>query len=81
MCVPFVSNHLHPLIIDRPIDTSSVSYCAPPSAILIQQFDISYIAANDSVVFNVTAASVVCAPIKPVPRTLRKHLHNRRNLI
>jgi len=38
--------------------TSSVSYCAPPSAILIQQFDISYIASNDSVVFNVTAASV-----------------------
>ncbi|KZS98530.1 TRP-domain-containing protein [Sistotremastrum niveocremeum HHB9708] len=43
---------------DDSLFTSSVSYCAPPEAILIRQFDISYFASNDSVVFNVTAASV-----------------------
>ncbi|KAI0342094.1 TRP-domain-containing protein [Trametopsis cervina] len=39
--------------------TSSVSYCAPPESILIQQFDVAYIEHNRSVVFNVSAASVL----------------------
>ena len=38
--------------------TSSVSYCAPPIALLIQQFDITYFAANNSIFFNVSASSV-----------------------
>ncbi|KAH8080273.1 TRP-domain-containing protein [Cristinia sonorae] len=39
--------------------TSSVSYCSPPESLLIQQFDIAYIEKNTSVVFNVSAASVL----------------------
>lgn len=38
--------------------TSSVSYCAPPIALLVQQFDITYFAANASVFFNISASSV-----------------------
>lgn len=38
--------------------TSSVSYCAPPELVLVQQFDVTYIAANASVFFNISAASV-----------------------
>ena len=39
--------------------TSSVSYCATPKSLLIQQFDVAYIASNSSVNFNISAASVV----------------------
>ena len=39
--------------------TSSVTYCEPPEAILIQEFSIIYFAANQSVSFNISAASVV----------------------
>ncbi|OCH88879.1 TRP-domain-containing protein [Obba rivulosa] len=39
--------------------TSSVTYCAPPEAILVQQFDVAYFAANSSVNFNISAASVL----------------------
>ncbi|GBE80977.1 TRP-domain-containing protein [Sparassis crispa] len=38
---------------------SSVSYCAPPEEILIEQLDVSYFQANNSISFNVTAASVL----------------------
>ncbi|KAG6813315.1 hypothetical protein H0H92_012128 [Tricholoma furcatifolium] len=38
--------------------TSSVTYCEPPETLLIQQFDIAYFAANQSVSFNVSVASV-----------------------
>ncbi|KAF8584826.1 TRP-domain-containing protein [Ramaria rubella] len=38
--------------------TSSVTYCEPPEAILIQEFSIIYFAANQSVSFNISAASV-----------------------
>ncbi|KAF8510575.1 hypothetical protein BU17DRAFT_70012 [Hysterangium stoloniferum] len=38
--------------------TSSVTYCSPPEAILIQEFSIIYFAANESVSFNISAASV-----------------------
>ncbi|KAI0074157.1 TRP-domain-containing protein [Panus rudis PR-1116 ss-1] len=44
---------------DESLFTSSVSYCAPPESLLIQQFDIAYIASNRSVNFNVSAASVL----------------------
>lgn len=44
---------------DESLFTSSVSYCAPPDAILVQQFDIAYIKKNSSVTFNVSVASVV----------------------
>ncbi|KAA1472856.1 TRP-domain-containing protein [Dentipellis sp. KUC8613] len=40
------------------IFTSSVSYCAPPETLLVQKFDIAYTPANNSVTFNVSAASV-----------------------
>ena len=39
--------------------TSSVSYCAPPESLLVQQFDIAYVQKNSSVSFNVSIASVV----------------------
>jgi hypothetical protein len=39
--------------------TSSVTYCEPPETLLIQQFDIAYIAKNQSIFFNISAASVV----------------------
>lgn len=39
--------------------TSSVTYCAPPESLLIEQFDIAYFAKNESIVFNISAASVV----------------------
>ncbi|KAJ3988312.1 hypothetical protein F5890DRAFT_1492782 [Lentinula detonsa] len=38
--------------------TSSVTYCAPPETLLIQQFDVEYFAANNSVSFNISAESV-----------------------
>ena len=39
--------------------TSSVSYCAPPENLLVEQFDVAYFPSNNSLVFNVSAASVV----------------------
>lgn len=39
--------------------TSSVSYCAPPEEILVQQLDLIYFKANNSISFNVSAASVL----------------------
>lgn len=39
--------------------TSSVTYCTPPETLLITRFDVAYFAANRSVSFNVSAASVV----------------------
>ncbi|KAI0253982.1 hypothetical protein BJV78DRAFT_1187714 [Lactifluus subvellereus] len=38
--------------------TSSVSYCAPPENLLVEQFDVAYFPANNSLVFNISAASV-----------------------
>ncbi|KAH9986524.1 hypothetical protein BJV74DRAFT_964366 [Russula compacta] len=38
--------------------TSSVSYCAPPENLLVEQFDVAYFPSNNSLVFNVSAASV-----------------------
>ncbi|EPQ57401.1 TRP-domain-containing protein [Gloeophyllum trabeum ATCC 11539] len=43
---------------EKSLFTSSVSYCSPPEAILISQFDVKYFADNSSVFFNVSAASV-----------------------
>ncbi|KAK7035296.1 hypothetical protein VNI00_012063 [Paramarasmius palmivorus] len=39
--------------------TSSVTYCRPPESLLVQQFDVTYFAKNQSVSFNITAASVI----------------------
>ncbi|CAL1706967.1 unnamed protein product [Somion occarium] len=44
---------------ERSLFTSSVSYCAPPESLLVQQFDIAYIEKNSSVSFNVSIASVI----------------------
>ncbi|KAI0371209.1 TRP-domain-containing protein [Pilatotrama ljubarskyi] len=44
---------------DKSLFTSSVTYCAPPESLLVEQFDIAYFAKNQSIVFNVSAASVV----------------------
>lgn len=41
------------------IVTSSVTYCAPPETLLIEQFDLAYFAKNSSISFNISAASVV----------------------
>ncbi|KAI1796523.1 TRP-domain-containing protein [Ganoderma leucocontextum] len=43
---------------DDSLFTSSVTYCAPPESLLIEQFDIAYFAKNESIVFNISAASV-----------------------
>ncbi|KAK2467897.1 hypothetical protein APHAL10511_000192 [Amanita phalloides] len=40
------------------IFTSSVTYCEPPETLLIQHFDVIYFASNQSVHFNISAASV-----------------------
>ena len=51
--------------------TSSVTYCEPPETLLIQQLDVVYFASNESVFFNISAASVVgaglsyCASVRP----------------
>ncbi|KAJ3576785.1 hypothetical protein NP233_g209 [Leucocoprinus birnbaumii] len=37
---------------------SSVTYCAEPQTLLVQQFDIAFFPANQSVSFNISAASV-----------------------
>ncbi|EJD37992.1 TRP-domain-containing protein [Auricularia subglabra TFB-10046 SS5] len=38
--------------------TSSVTYCAEPRALLIQQFNVQYVRANNSIIFDIQAASV-----------------------
>lgn len=43
---------------DDSLFTSSVTYCSPPETLLIQQFDIAYFAKNQSIWFNISAASV-----------------------
>lgn len=43
--------------------TSSITYCAPPETLLIQQFDVAYFAKNSSILFNISAASVVSCPL------------------
>ncbi|KAF5370607.1 hypothetical protein D9758_002062 [Tetrapyrgos nigripes] len=43
---------------DESLFTSSVTYCEPPETLLVQQFDVAYIAKNQSVSFNIIAASV-----------------------
>lgn len=53
-----------------PLDTeiclavaSSVTYCQPPETLLIDRFDIAFFPRNQSVSFNISAASVVCPPV------------------
>ncbi|KAJ7703307.1 hypothetical protein B0H17DRAFT_1003879 [Mycena rosella] len=43
---------------DGTLFTSSVTYCKPPETLLIQQFDVKYFAANTSIFFDISAASV-----------------------
>ncbi|KAG0143055.1 hypothetical protein CROQUDRAFT_49369 [Cronartium quercuum f. sp. fusiforme G11] len=40
------------------IETSSVSYCSPPVAIVIDTFDVRYYTSNNSLNFDLSAASV-----------------------
>ena len=42
-----------------PSVTSSVTYCEPPETLLVQRLDVVYFASNQSVFFNISAASVV----------------------
>ncbi|KZT11047.1 TRP-domain-containing protein [Laetiporus sulphureus 93-53] len=44
---------------ERVIYTSSVSYCSQPQEILVEQLYIEYYPANNSIFFNVSAASVL----------------------
>ncbi|KAF9484418.1 TRP-domain-containing protein [Pholiota conissans] len=43
---------------EESIFTSSVTYCNPPETLLIQRFELAYFPANNSITFNVSAASV-----------------------
>ncbi|KAF8070229.1 hypothetical protein FPV67DRAFT_1486684 [Lyophyllum atratum] len=43
---------------EQSLFTSSVTYCEPPETLLIQQFDVAYVAKNQSISFNISAASV-----------------------
>ncbi|GLB37155.1 putative integral to membrane protein [Lyophyllum shimeji] len=43
---------------EQSLFTSSVTYCEPPETLLIQQFDVAYFAKNQSISFNISAASV-----------------------
>lgn len=52
LTLPLVSAHEDILF------TSSVSYCAPPENLLVEHFDVAYFPSNNSLVFNVSAASV-----------------------
>ncbi|KAI9509743.1 TRP-domain-containing protein [Russula earlei] len=52
LSLPLVHSHEDVLF------TSSVSYCAPPENLLVEQFDVAYFPSNNSVLFNVSAASV-----------------------
>lgn len=42
-----------------PLDTSSITYCDPPSTLLISRFEVAYFPHNSSIAFNISAASVV----------------------
>ncbi|KIY74293.1 TRP-domain-containing protein [Cylindrobasidium torrendii FP15055 ss-10] len=44
---------------EQTLFTSSVTYCEPPESLLVQQFDVTYFSSNQSIFFNVSAASVV----------------------
>ncbi|KAH9839554.1 TRP-domain-containing protein [Rhodofomes roseus] len=44
---------------ERTLFTSSVSYCSDPQEILVEQFNIAYFPSNNSISFNVSAASVL----------------------
>ena len=46
-------------LISLSLVTSSVTYCEPPETLLVQQFDVVYFANNQTVFFNISAASVV----------------------
>ncbi|KAF7321286.1 MFS general substrate transporter [Mycena kentingensis (nom. inval.)] len=43
---------------DSVLFTSSLSYCKAPESLLIDRFDLTYFAANESIFFNISAASV-----------------------
>ncbi|KAJ7502727.1 hypothetical protein B0H11DRAFT_2187957 [Mycena galericulata] len=45
-------------VTDGTLFTSSVTYCEPPETLLIQQFDVKYFNANQSIFFDISAASV-----------------------
>lgn len=51
------------LLTDMYLVTSSVTYCEDPESILVQQLDITYFNKNQSVAFNISAASVVRNPL------------------
>ena len=52
---------------DGVLFTSSVTYCNPPESLLVQQFDIKYFNSNQSIFFNVSAASAVRIPSCTLP--------------
>lgn len=59
----FVRHHVHAcslsaLLISQKV-TSSVTYCDPPEAVLIQYFDVAFLPNNNSVFFNISAESIV----------------------
>lgn len=43
---------------EQSLFASSVTYCKPPESLLVQQFDIAFFPKNQSVAFNISAASV-----------------------
>jgi len=63
----------HSLTLSSSLVTSSVSYCKPPETLLIQQFYVAYFAANSSISFNISAASVV-SPVR-LPRMTNRSLN------
>jgi hypothetical protein len=69
-----------------PTVTSSVTYCEPPESLLVQRFDVAYFASNNSVNFNISAASVVsdavpCADPPRSPLCQVKNLNVSANLL
>jgi hypothetical protein len=56
---------------DGTLFTSSVTYCEPPETLLIQQFDVKYFAKNQSIFFDISAASVV--RLSPLFRPFHTH--------
>lgn len=57
--------------------TNSVTYCSPPEAILIDEFSIVYFASNQTVSFNISAASVVRLPFPSFIPSPLLHIRNR----
>lgn len=43
---------------EESVFTSSVTYCTPPESLLISRFEVAYFPSNQSVSFNISAASV-----------------------